>query len=180
MAKYGMLIDVNKCNGCFNCFLACKDEFAGNDYLPYSAAQPLAGQFWMQVVEKDWESAGDYFRTGVAGVDYYRTPKPRWESLHSLQGLVELYVITGNEDYKKAFSSHWTTIMQHDRHPSGGFSTHISIGVFDYFQAPFMYVIHNLPVVRFDIFPVMLRGHYCGVFTREVAGHGDHDTRPPR
>lgn len=78
----------------------------------------------MRVVEKDWESAGDYFRTGVAGVDYYQTPKPRWESLHSLQGLVELYLITGDEDYKKAFSSHWTTIVQHDRHPSGGFSTH--------------------------------------------------------
>ena len=48
-----MVIDVDKCNGCFNCFLACKDEYAGNDYLPYSSAQPLAGQFWMRVVEKE-------------------------------------------------------------------------------------------------------------------------------
>jgi Fe-S-cluster-containing dehydrogenase component len=53
MAKYGMVIDVNKCNGCHNCFLACKDEYAGNDYLPYSAEQPLHGQYWMQIGEKE-------------------------------------------------------------------------------------------------------------------------------
>ena len=51
MARYGMLIDSTKCNGCFNCFLACRDEYYGNDYPPYSAAQPLNGQFWMQVKE---------------------------------------------------------------------------------------------------------------------------------
>ena len=53
MTKYGMLIDIDKCNGCFNCFLSCKDEYAENDYRPYSAAQPLSGQYWMQVIEKE-------------------------------------------------------------------------------------------------------------------------------
>lgn len=51
MSRYGMLIDVTKCNGCYNCFLACRDEYYGNDYPPYSAAQPLNGQFWMQMKE---------------------------------------------------------------------------------------------------------------------------------
>jgi Fe-S-cluster-containing dehydrogenase component len=51
MSRYSILIDVNKCNGCFNCFLSCRDEYYGNDYLPYSAAQPLNDQFWMQVRE---------------------------------------------------------------------------------------------------------------------------------
>jgi Fe-S-cluster-containing dehydrogenase component len=51
MARYSILIDIAKCNGCYNCFLACRDEYYGNDYLPYSAAQPLNGQFWMQVKE---------------------------------------------------------------------------------------------------------------------------------
>jgi len=77
----------------------------------------------MREIEKDWESAGDYFRTGLKGTEFFRTPKPRWESLHDLQGLVELYLITGNEDYKTAFISHWTSIAQHDRHPTGGFTT---------------------------------------------------------
>ena len=53
MARYGMLINIDKCNGCYNCFLACKDEFAGNDYLPISAAQPAEGKSWMRVTEKE-------------------------------------------------------------------------------------------------------------------------------
>lgn len=51
MARYAILIDVKKCNGCYNCFLSCRDEFYGNDYSGYSAAQPLNGQFWMQLKE---------------------------------------------------------------------------------------------------------------------------------
>jgi Fe-S-cluster-containing dehydrogenase component len=51
MSKYSILIDVTKCNGCYNCFLSCRDEYYGNDYSSYSAAQPLNGQFWMQVNE---------------------------------------------------------------------------------------------------------------------------------
>ena len=53
MARYGMVIDITKCNGCFNCFLACRDEYCGNDYPPYSAAQPLTGHFWMKVIERE-------------------------------------------------------------------------------------------------------------------------------
>ena len=51
MARLGLLIDVTKCSGCHNCFLACRDEYYGNDYGSYSAPQPLDGQFWMQVKE---------------------------------------------------------------------------------------------------------------------------------
>ncbi len=77
----------------------------------------------MREIEKDWERAGDYFRQGLKGVDYYRTPRPRWESLHDVQGLVELYRITGNEDYKTAFMNLWRTIARYDRHNTGAFST---------------------------------------------------------
>lgn len=51
MSRYSILIDVTKCNGCHNCFLACRDEHFGNDYPGYSAAQPVHGQFWMQIKE---------------------------------------------------------------------------------------------------------------------------------
>ncbi|QTA80102.1 4Fe-4S ferredoxin iron-sulfur binding domain-containing protein [Desulfonema limicola] len=51
MARLSILIDVNKCNGCYNCFLSCRDEYYDNEYPGYSAAQPLNGQFWMQIKE---------------------------------------------------------------------------------------------------------------------------------
>jgi Fe-S-cluster-containing dehydrogenase component len=40
MTRYGMVIDVTLCIGCDYCLQVCKDEFVGNDYPPYSAAQP--------------------------------------------------------------------------------------------------------------------------------------------
>lgn len=49
IARYTIFIDVDKCTGCYNCFLACRDEFYNNDYPPYSAGQPLNGHFWMQI-----------------------------------------------------------------------------------------------------------------------------------
>lgn len=51
MARLSLLIDVTKCSGCHNCFLACRDEYYDNDYSPYSAPQPLEGQQWMQIKE---------------------------------------------------------------------------------------------------------------------------------
>jgi Fe-S-cluster-containing dehydrogenase component len=40
MVRYGMLIETDRCIGCDICLKACKDEFTGNDYSHYSAAQP--------------------------------------------------------------------------------------------------------------------------------------------
>jgi Fe-S-cluster-containing dehydrogenase component len=68
MTRLGLLIDVTRCNGCYNCFLACRDEHYGNDYPGYSAAQPLNGQFWMQVTEVE---RGKYPRPRL---DYVAVP----------------------------------------------------------------------------------------------------------
>jgi DUF1680 family protein len=77
----------------------------------------------MREIEKDWERAGDYFRSGLAGVEFFQSPRPRWESLHDLQGLVELHRITGDARYRQAFEHHWRSIARWDRHNSGGFSS---------------------------------------------------------
>ncbi|MFP3263338.1 MAG: 4Fe-4S dicluster domain-containing protein [Nitrososphaeria archaeon] len=53
MTHYGMIIDVGRCVGCYNCFIACKDEFWDNDYPPYSRAQPDRGQYWIRLKEKE-------------------------------------------------------------------------------------------------------------------------------
>lgn len=52
MSKKIFLVDVNRCNGCHSCQIACKDEHCGVDWLPYAAAQPDTGQFWCQVREE--------------------------------------------------------------------------------------------------------------------------------
>jgi len=61
--KYGIIVDITRCNGCHNCFLSCRDEYCGNDYPPYSAAQPYSGHFWMRVIEKE---RGKYPKVKVA------------------------------------------------------------------------------------------------------------------
>jgi tetrathionate reductase subunit B len=43
------IIDITKCNGCYNCQIACKDEHVGNDWSPIAKPQPDTGQFWMRV-----------------------------------------------------------------------------------------------------------------------------------
>ena len=77
----------------------------------------------MREIEKDWERAGDYFRTGLNGLEYFQTPRPRWESLHDVQGLVELFRITGDARYRAAFEHHWRSILRWDRRNTGGFSS---------------------------------------------------------
>ena len=68
MSRYGMLINIDKCNGCYNCYMACRDEFEGNDYPSYSAAQPVEGRSWMKVIEKERGS------TPKVKVDYIPIP----------------------------------------------------------------------------------------------------------
>ena len=46
------VFDAAKCNGCYGCQIACKDEHCGNEWLPYSKSQPLTGHFWMKLTEK--------------------------------------------------------------------------------------------------------------------------------
>lgn len=53
MKKWNMIIDVEKCEDCNNCFLSCKDEHVDNDWPGYSAPQPLHGQRWMDIMRKE-------------------------------------------------------------------------------------------------------------------------------
>lgn len=67
--------------------------------------------------------AGDYLNAGLEGKEFFQMPKPRWESLHPIMGLAELYWITGEEKYRRAFEQIWWSITKLDRHNNGGFSS---------------------------------------------------------
>lgn len=53
MKKWYFIIDVEKCEDCNNCFLACKDEHVDNDFKNYSTAQPLHGHRWINIMRKE-------------------------------------------------------------------------------------------------------------------------------
>lgn len=53
MSRYGMVIDISKCTGCYNCFLSCRDEFVGVEYQQYAAAQPVGGMNWIKIIERE-------------------------------------------------------------------------------------------------------------------------------
>lgn len=66
---------------------------------------------------------GDYLEAALNGVDFYQMRKPRWESLHCVLALAEMYKITGEEKYKEAVVNIWESIQRTDRHNTGGFSS---------------------------------------------------------
>jgi DUF1680 family protein len=67
--------------------------------------------------------AGDYLNQALIGKALYQMPRPRWESLHAILSLAELYRITGKQRYRRAFENIWWGIVEFDRHNNGGFSS---------------------------------------------------------
>lgn len=53
MKRWCMVVDVEKCENCNNCFLSCKDEHHGNDWPEYTLSQPLHGHRWMNILQKE-------------------------------------------------------------------------------------------------------------------------------
>jgi Fe-S-cluster-containing dehydrogenase component len=53
MKKWNLVIDVGRCHDCNDCFLADKDEFVDNEWLPTALAQPRHGQRWMNIERKE-------------------------------------------------------------------------------------------------------------------------------
>lgn len=80
------------------------DEFGATD----AAGNPLAG---------------DWLHGPLTGQEFFELPKPRWESLHPIMALVELYYLTGEAQYRQAFERIWWSIARLDRHNNGGFSS---------------------------------------------------------
>lgn len=63
MKQNYLVIDVALCHDCNNCFMACKDEYVDNAWLPYTDAQPRHGHRWMNILRTE---RGQYPRIDVA------------------------------------------------------------------------------------------------------------------
>ena len=53
MKKWLLVIDVEKCENCNNCFLSCKDEHVDNDWPGVAAPQPGQGPGWIAIRSKE-------------------------------------------------------------------------------------------------------------------------------
>lgn len=53
MTRWTMVINISKCIACYACFVACKDEFWGNDYLPYSLGIKKRDQTLIKIVKRE-------------------------------------------------------------------------------------------------------------------------------
>ena len=89
MARYGLAVNVERCTGCYNCFLSCKDEFVGNDYLPLSAAQPDGGHTWIRLEEVEYGSGSK------VKVDYIPIPCQHCETAPCMD-------VAGDAVYRRA------------------------------------------------------------------------------
>jgi len=51
--KWNLIVDVACCDNGRLCFLAIKDEYVGNTFPGYSAAQPEQGHRWLNVRRRE-------------------------------------------------------------------------------------------------------------------------------
>ncbi len=65
MKKWNMIVDVSRCHNCYNCFVATKDEYVGNEHPGYAAPQPLHGHAWVDIERTEsgqWPMVEAHFR----------------------------------------------------------------------------------------------------------------------
>ncbi len=89
MKKWNLIIDVEKCEDCNDCFLSCKDEHVDNDWPGYSVSQPRHGHRWMNIMRKE---RGQYPLIDVA---YRPTPCMHCDSAPCIKAA------RGNAVYKR-------------------------------------------------------------------------------
>jgi len=76
-------------------------------------------------VVDQWNHDGNlqYITLSLKGIPVVQFPEHRWESAHDWQGILEMYLITGDERYQKAFSHIWRDTLRGDRHNTGGWTS---------------------------------------------------------
>ncbi|MCL4150610.1 UNVERIFIED_CONTAM: hypothetical protein GTU68_016267 [Idotea baltica] len=60
-----MIVDVAKCNNCYNCFVGTKDEYVDNEHKGYTKPQPLHGHKWVDIKRAEggqWPMVETQFR----------------------------------------------------------------------------------------------------------------------
>ncbi len=72
-----------------------------------------------------WTRENDlrYITLALEGTPVVEFPEHRWESAHDWQGIAELYLLTGDGKYRRAYEHIWRDCLQGDRHNTGGWTS---------------------------------------------------------
>lgn len=96
-----------------------KSQYADNAAKYYAEAK--------KIVDVEWTRGfcGNWLNAAMAGKEFYQTTHPRWEPLHCLMTLAELYKADKAQNYKyyEAFEKLYFSILKTDVHNSGSFSS---------------------------------------------------------
>lgn len=77
----------------------------------------------LRAIVAEWRLSGNYINHALEGREFFNFTKHRWESLHDVQAIAELFRITGEHRYRDAFTKIWRSIKVHDARATGGFSS---------------------------------------------------------
>jgi DUF1680 family protein len=72
------------------------------------------------LLEFQMPPCGDYVRNALAGKQFWQGSQPRWEGLHAVCGIAQMYWNTGKQDYSTAYQQIWWSLCQYERHNHGG------------------------------------------------------------
>jgi DUF1680 family protein len=77
------------------------------------------------VINDAWNEPNSlqYIKHALAGTPIHQFPQHRWEGLHAMQALAELYWLTGKEEYRTVLEHIWWSCVRGDRHNTGGFTS---------------------------------------------------------
>lgn len=91
-------------------------------YLRTGEPQYLKTAQWL-IDHWDRPNSLQYISLALKGKPIVEFPAHRFESAHNWQAIAEMYLITGDEKYFKAFSHIWRNALQGDRHNTGGWTS---------------------------------------------------------
>lgn len=79
------------------------------------------------IIEEILPQYGDYIELGLRNKPFFTArgkDAARWERLHILMALPDLYIVQKNDKYQKSFENLWWSITEHDCHNTLAFSTY--------------------------------------------------------
>ncbi len=78
-----------------------------------------------QWIVSEWDKPGRglYMRMALGGREMYEFPGNRWESVHDILGMYDMYLLTADPKFRQALMQIWSSLLKGDRHNTGGFTS---------------------------------------------------------